>query len=80
MSKKFIIAVKKEFEWHYGKLYPYLNLKYDLIDSCHTNGKESKKSESFSQFLFANPTKELEVELSELGMEWEYRTKMVKLK
>ena len=80
MAEKYLLAKRSEMAWHYNYMAKYLGITYDLVDSIHFTGNEERKSNSESQNLFAEPTKELEFELREFGMEIFYKDRRVKLK
>jgi hypothetical protein len=80
MAEKYLWAKRNETAWHYNYMAKYFDITYDLVDSVHFTGNEERKSNPESQYLFAEPTKELEFELREFGMEYVYKTKRIKLK
>ena len=75
MAEKYLLAKRNEMTWHYNYMAKYLGITYGLVDSIHFTGNEDRKSNSESQYLFAEPTKELE-----FGMELFYKDRRIKLK
>ena len=79
MEDKYILATREMMMWHYEKLYPYLNSKYNIVDCCHSSANMDKKSNSIGTFFFGDISKELEVELREFGFDVSYRNKKIKV-
>ena len=71
MSKmaKYLLAQKQNMSYHFSYLDPHFRSLFNVVESNHSSGNPDKKSDSKSQFIFANPDKELEDELKALGFE-----------
>ena len=66
---KYLLAQKENLYYHFQYIDPHFRSLFDVIDSNHISGSNENKANPKSQFIFANPDKELEDELKALGFE-----------
>ena len=66
---KYLLAQKENLYYHFKYIDIHFRSLFDVIDSNHSSGNPDKKASPKSQFIFANPDKELEDELKALGFE-----------
>ena len=66
---KYLLAQKENLYYHFKYIDPHLRSLFDVVDSNHSSGSTEKHTNPKSQFVFANPDKELEDELKALGFD-----------
>lgn len=66
---KYLLAQKQNLNYHFLYLDKHFRSLFEVVDSNFSKGNTDKKSNPMSEFIFANPDKQLEDELKALGFE-----------